>query len=308
MIPEGGFDLTPKSRAIGVFDSGLGGLTVLRALHRRLPCEDMIYFGDTARVPYGTKGENTVRAFARQDAGLLVAKGVKLVVVACNTASAFALDHLRESLPVPVLGVIQPGVAAALAATRGGVVGVIGTSGTIRSGRYQQGLLAGGLQEDQILAVECPLFVPLVEEDKMGQTMMRLAVQEYLQPLKDAQVDTLILGCTHYPLLKEDIGTFMGQGTFLVDSAEKLAEAAVVLLREKNLLRREGVFEEGVSEKGVSEKEAERQGELSFFLSDLPWKFSQIGERFLGRSINNTTIVGLDEMEAAGGQPEGEMS
>ena len=168
---------------VGIFDSGLGGLTVLRSLHRRLPGEDLIYFGDTARVPYGTKGESTVRTFARQDAGLLVDKGVKMVVVACNTASAFALDHLRDSLPVPVLGVIDPGVAAALQASAGGVVGVIGTSGTIRSGRYQEGLLAGGLHPDQILAVECPLFVPLVEEDKMGQTLMRLAVQEYLQPL-----------------------------------------------------------------------------------------------------------------------------
>ena len=208
---------------IGVFDSGLGGLTVLRSLHRSLPFEDIIYFGDTARVPYGTKGENTVRAFARQDAGLLVEKGVKLVVVACNTASAFALEYLRETLPVPVLGVIEPGVAAALKATRGGVVGVIGTSGTIRSGRYQEGLLKGGLSPDQIMAVECPLFVPLVEEDKMGQTLMQIAVQEYLQPLKDAGVDTLILGCTHYPLLKDDIGSFMGNETVLVDSADILA-------------------------------------------------------------------------------------
>jgi glutamate racemase len=285
-----------KTRPIGVFDSGLGGLTVLRSLHRRLPCEDMVYFGDTARVPYGTKGEMTVRAFARQDAGLLVEKGVKMVVVACNTASAFALEHLRQALPVPVLGVIEPGVAAALQVTRGGVVGVIGTSGTIRSGRYQEGLRAGGLDDGQIMAVECPLFVPLVEEDKMGQALMKLAVQEYLQPLKDAGVDTLILGCTHYPLLKEDIGSFMGAETLLVDSAEMLAEAAVVLLRQENLLRRDG----------ASAEESSREGELSFFLSDLPWKFSQIGERFLGRPIANAKIVGLDEMEAAGNKHEGD--
>ena len=299
MIREGGFDLSDGKRfqPIGVFDSGLGGLTVLRSLRRRLPCEDMIYFGDTARVPYGTKGETTVRSFARQDAGLLVSKGVKMVVVACNTASAFALDYLRVSLPVPVLGVIEPGVAAALEATRGGVVGVIGTSGTIRSGRHQEGLLAGGLAEDQILALECPLLVPLVEEDKMGQTLMTLAVQEYLQPLKDAGVDTLILGCTHYPLLKDDIGEFMGPETVLVDSADMLAEAAVVMLRAEKLLSRGG----------ASESEASRAGEMSFFLSDLPWKFADIGERFLGRPIANTTIVGLDEMEAAGNKPEGDL-
>ncbi len=293
MIREGGFDLGKISNdaPIGVFDSGLGGLTVLRSLHQRLPHEDIVYFGDTARVPYGTKGENTVRAFARQDAGLLVEKGVKVVVVACNTASAFALDYLRATLPVPVLGVIEPGVAAALEATRGGVVGVIGTSGTIRSGKYQAGLRAGGLHDDQILAVECPLFVPLVEEDKMGQTLMQLAVQEYLQPLKDAGVDTLILGCTHYPLLKDDIGSFMGPKTALVDSADMLAEAAVVLLRQEELLRGQ---------------EVPHTGELDFYLSDLPWKFAQIGERFLGRPIADATIVGLDEMEAAGNKHEGD--
>ncbi len=287
-----------RTRPIGVFDSGLGGLTVLRSLHRRLPCEDLVYFGDTARVPYGTKGENTVRKFASQDAGLLVNKGVKLVVVACNTASAFALDHLRATLPVPVLGVIEPGVVAALSATRGGVVGVIGTAGTIRSGRYQTGLKAGGLGDHQIIARECPLFVPLVEENKMGQEMMQLAVREYLQPMKDAQVDTLILGCTHYPLLKEDIGSFMGAGTVLVDSADMLAEAAVVLLQDEDLLRRDGPdFQAG-----------DAAGNLSFFLSDLPWKFAEIGEKFLGRPIADSTIVGLDEMEAVDNPDQGETS
>lgn len=273
-----------RRQPIGVFDSGLGGLTVLRAVHRRLPCEDLIYFGDTARVPYGTKGERTVRAFARQDAGLLVNLGVKLVVVACNTASAFALEHLRETLPVPVLGVINPGVRAALAATRGGKVGVIGTSGTIRSRRYQEGLLAGGLGAGQIVAAECPLLVPLVEEDKMGLPIMRLAVEDYLEPVRRAGVDTLILGCTHYPLLKADIGAYMGPDVRLVDSAETLAEAAHSRLAGQGLLR----------------AEPGREGVLSFYLSDLPWKFAEIGARFLGKPIAEPVIVGLDEMEAAG--------
>ena len=277
-----------KLQPIGVFDSGLGGLTVLRALHHRLPCEDLIYFGDTARVPYGTKGERTVRAFARQDGGLLVELGVKMVVVACNTASAFALDHLRETLPVPVLGVINPGVRAALAATGGGVVGVIGTSGTIRSKRYQEGLVAGGLADDMVVAHECPLFVPLVEEDKMGQPIMRMAVVDYLEPLRQAKVDTLILGCTHYPLLKDDISDFMGPNVAMVDSAETLALAAQERLAEKGLLR----------------KEKGHQGELSFYLSDLPWKFAEIGARFLGKPIPEARIVGLDEMEAAGKSAE----
>ncbi len=273
------------ARPIGVFDSGMGGLTVLRALHELLPGEDIIYFGDTARVPYGTKGEKTVRAFASQDAGLLVDLGVKMVVVACNTASAFALDHLRDTIEVPVLGVINPGVRTALARTRGGAVGVIGTSGTIRSGRYQEGLAAGGLDQDRILVQECPLFVPLVEEGMMGHAMTIMAVEEYLLPLRDARVDTLILGCTHYPALKEDIGRFMGPDVELVDSADALAAAAQDRLGELKLLR------------GAHDQ---RAGKLEFYLSDIPWKFQEIGASFLGKPINEVVTVGLDEMEAFG--------
>jgi glutamate racemase len=276
---------------IGVFDSGLGGLTVLRVLHERLPREDLLYFGDTARVPYGTKGEKTVRAFARQDAGLLVARGVKLVVVACNTASAFALDHLREVLPVPVLGVIEPGLRAALSATRGGPVGVIGTSGTIRSGRYQAGLAAAGLPAERIVAAECPLFVPLVEEGLEGHAMTRLAVAEYLRPVRTAGVDTLILGCTHYPLLRRDIVAYLGPDVRLVDSAAELASAACAELGARDLLCRGGRTGCG-----------ERSGRLSFVLSDIPWKFAEIGARFLGQPIADVETVGLDEMEAVGRQ------
>ena len=274
---------------IGIFDSGLGGLTVLRAVHERLPAEDLVYFGDTARVPYGTKGALTVRNFARQDAGLLVKLGVKLVITACNTASAFALEHLQETMPVPVIGVIEPGVAAALGRTRGGPVGVIGTSGTIRSGRYQDGLRQGtdelaGLPDERILVQECPLFVPLVEEGMMGRPITQLALEEYLEPLKQAGVDTLILGCTHYPLLKDDISAYMGPQVELVDSADTLAVATEALLSRTALLRPGG----------------ESEGQLSFHLSDIPWKFAEIGARFLGKPIAEPTIVGLDEMEQAG--------
>ena len=275
-------DVNDSTSPIGVFDSGMGGLTVLRALHERLPAEDIIYFGDTARVPYGTKGEKTVRTFARQDAGLLVDLGVKMVVVACNTASAFALEHLRETMSVPILGVINPGVRTALAGTRGGAVGVIGTSGTIRSGRYQEGLAAGGLEADRILVQECPLFVPLVEEGLMGHAMTKMAVEEYLQPLRDAGVDTLILGCTHYPALKADIGRFMGPDVTLVDSADALASAAQDRLADLSLLRGDD----------------SRDGKLEFYLSDIPWKFQEIGARFLGKPIEEVITVGLDEMEA----------
>jgi glutamate racemase len=220
--------------------------------------------------------------------------GVKLIVVACNTASAFALDYLSEVLPVPVLGVIEPGVEQALRRTRGGKIGVIGTSGTIRSGRYQVGLEKGtadlpGVAAERILVQECPLFVPLAEEGLVGHAMTRLAIVEYLQHLKDAQIDTLILGCTHYPLLREDIGRFLGPGVTLVDSADALAEAARTRLAELSLLKA------GPAAGGTPGK-----GKLAFYLSDIPWKFSEVGARFLGKPILNVRSVGLAEMEAAG--------
>jgi len=276
------------ARPIGVFDSGLGGLTVLRALHERLPGEDLIYFGDTARVPYGTKGAGTVRAFAWQDAAFLVERDVKLLVVACNTASAFALEDLAGRLPIPVLGVIQPGVDAALAVTRGGPVGVIGTRGTIASGRYQAGL-STALPGSRVLARPCPLFVSLVEEGLTEHPLTDLAVAEYLAELRDAGVDTLILGCTHYPLLKPAIARFMGPDVRLVDSAETLAGAVASLLATTGLLREEP-----------------RSGRLDFFLSDLPWTFQEIGERFLGRPIAGVTTINLEQLEGLAARKGGE--
>lgn len=274
--------MVPSQRPIGVFDSGLGGLTVLRELHRRLPHEDLVYFGDTARVPYGTKGARTVRSFAWQDAGFLVSQGVKLLVVACNTASAFALDFLARQLPVPVLGVIQPGVDAALQRTRGGRVGVIGTRGTITSGRYQEGL-ATRLDPGRILAEPCPLFVSLVEEGLLDHDLTHLACAEYLTGLRQAQVDTLILGCTHYPLLKPAIARFMGPEVALVDSAEALAAAAEARLAADQQLR-------GGPDGGA----------MRFFLSDLPWTFREEGARYLGQPIDDVTTVNLDELEGDG--------
>lgn len=274
----------PLASPIGVFDSGLGGLTVLRALQARLPAEDLIYFGDTARVPYGTKGARTVVRFAVQDAALLAERRPKMLVVACNTASSFALPRLRELLAAPVLGVIGPGVRAALRRTRGGKVAVIGTSGTIRSGRYQEGLQRD-LPAERVLARECPLFVPLVEEGLLEHPLTELALVEYLAPIRAAGVDTLILGCTHYPLLKPAIARYMGPAVALVDSADELADSAARLLAEHGLAR--------------NGPEAPR-GRLEFWLSDLPWKFREIGERFLGRPIEHTRTVELGELESAG--------
>lgn len=261
---------------IGVFDSGMGGLTVLRELHKRLPSEDLLYFGDTARVPYGTKGAMTVREFALQDALFLRSRGVKMIVVACNTASAFAIDYLQGKLDVPVLGVIKPGVESALAKTSGGRVGVIATRGTVSSNRYQE-LLISEIGQDRVVAKECPLFVPLVEEGLTEGDLTNLVIKDYLQDLKD-NVDTLILGCTHYPLLKESITNFMGDQVQLVDSAEALAEAAASELKT-----------EGTGE-----------GEISFCLSDIPWKFREVGARFLGKPINSVETVNLNELEREG--------
>lgn len=263
---------------LGVFDSGMGGLTVLRELHRRLPAEDLIYFGDTARVPYGTKGSRTVREFAHQDARFLMSHGVKMIVVACNTASAFAIDHLREHLPVPVLDVIAPGVATALARTRGGRVGIIATRGTIESGRYQQ-QLAAEIGEARVIARSCPLFVPLAEEGLLDHVVTRTIAAEYLAPLREAAVDTLILGCTHYPLLKGVIGEIMGPDTALVDSAEALAAAAEAELEARGLRR-----------------PANGGGKMDFYLSDLPWMFQEVGARFLGRPIDQVHTVNVNEV------------
>lgn len=265
---------------IGVFDSGMGGLTVLRELRRRLPAEDLLYFGDTARVPYGTKGERTVRAFARQDASFLVSRGAKLVVVACNTASAFAIDDLQRELPVPVLGVIDPGVQTALQRTRGGRIGVIATRGTVESGRYQQQLSAA-VGPERVLARACPLFVPLAEEGMVDHPITRLVAWEYLAPLRDAGVDTLILGCTHYPLLKRIIGEFMGPETVLVDSAEALADAATLTLAGAGLQRDPGG----------------RSGGMEFYLSDIPWMFQEAGARFLGHPIDSVQTVNVNEAD-----------
>jgi len=275
---------------VGVFDSGMGGLTVLRELRRRLPAEDLLYFGDTARVPYGTKGARTVRAFARQDADFLVARGAKLVVVACNTASAFAIDDLRAALPVPVLDVIAPGVATALARTRGGPVGIVATRGTVESGRYQQ-LLAAEIGEARVVARPCPLFVPLAEEGLLDHPVTRRMAEEYLAPLREAGVDTLILGCTHYPLLKGVIGEVMGPDVALVDSAEALSVAAAQELTRRGLRRPEG----------AGRAAARNEGRIEFYLSDLPWKFREVGALFLGRPIDEVHTVNVNEAAWDGG-------
>ncbi len=238
--PVGNFD-----GPIGVFDSGVGGLTVVAALRRRLPHESILYLGDTARLPYGSKSPATVTRYTQRNVDFLIRHGAKAVVVACNTASALALPNLAlarlqqgdQEHPVPTWGVVEPGAATAVAATRGGAVGVIGTESTIRSESYVQALhrRRPGLR---VLTQACPLFVPLVEEGWLDDPIAEQVAQRYLQPLLDGGIDTLVLGCTHYPLLKPVLERVMGLDVELVDSAEAVAALVAAELERRGLLRR----------------------------------------------------------------------
>ncbi|MGA9115546.1 MAG: glutamate racemase [Bacteroidota bacterium] len=255
------------TRPIGVFDSGIGGLTVVRSLIRHLPRENIVYFGDTARVPYGPKSPQVVRDYAAQDTDFLIARGVKMVVVACNTVSSVALDVVQKRARVPVLGVIQPGADAAAASSRRRRVGVIGTRATIGSNAYLHALR----RRDPSLEVflrECPLFVPLAEEGWEAHAVTTLVAREYLFPLTLEKIDTLILGCTHYPLLRGAIQAAVGEGVVLIDSGE-----AVALETERML------------DGGGLRNPSGDQPHLQFFVSDIPARFAELGERFLGRSM-----------------------
>ena len=259
--------------AIGVFDSGIGGLTVARELMRHLPGESIVYVGDTARVPYGPKSPDTVRRYSREIGEFLCEQGVKAVVIACNTATAHALESLRAELPVPVVGVVEPGARAAVAATRSRHIGVIGTSGTINSYAYERAIRA--LAPDAtITSRACPLFVPLVEEGWTEHAVTRQVAEEYLEPLARAGVDTLVLGCTHYPLLKSSIGGIMHQ-VRLIDSAEETACEVRALLAERRLLSTSGDVRH------------------RFIATDLPAQMLRLGQRFLGACIERVETVAI---------------
>jgi glutamate racemase len=242
---------------------------------RQLPDERVIYFGDTARVPYGPKSPDTVRRYSREITGYLCEQGVKAIVVACNTATAHALEVLREELAVPVIGVVQPGALAAVEATRGTGIGVIGTAGTIESGAYEKAIRS--LAPDaRIIARACPLFVPLVEEGWVDRPVTRLVAEEYLAPLRDAHIDTLVLGCTHYPLLKRLIGDVLGRDVRLIDSAEQTAMETRRVLDEYHLHNRGG------------QRPVHR-----FVASDAPQQFLRLGQRFLGSAVNDVETLTL---------------
>jgi glutamate racemase len=266
-------------QAIGIFDSGVGGLTVLREIFRALPQEDTIYFGDTARVPYGTKSPETVARYANEITSFLVRRDIKLLVVACNTASAVALNGLKRQFPIPVVGVIEPGARRAVEVSRSGRIGVIGTAGTIKSSAYTRAIKRLN-PEAEVLTRSCPLFVPLAEEGWTDNQVARLTAQSYLQELKEAGVDTLVLGCTHYPLLKQIIAETMGPGVTLVDSAEETARTVAEILMKKKLLR-----------------PATENGNHHYFVSDIPAGFIRVGNRFLGGRLGDVYQVNLDDGE-----------
>lgn len=250
-------------RPLGVFDSGLGGLTVVRALRQRLPRESILYFGDTARVPYGPKSPETIRRFTREITRFLTRQGVKMIVAACNTCSATSLDCVQMEFGGPVLGVIEPGVEAAVSATRNRRVGVIGTLATIHSGAYER-LLRERVPDAKVYSTACPLFVPLAEERLEDHPATRLIAGDYLKPLLEQDIDTLILGCTHYPLLREAIQATVGPGVTVVDSAEATAERAA---------RR-------IEDLGIAAPE-EQSASFRYFVSDDPGGLERFFQRLM---------------------------
>lgn len=261
---------------VGVFDSGIGGLTVVREIERQLPHERIIYFGDTARVPYGPKSPETVQRYSREIADWLVGEGVKAIVVACNTATAHALPMLRAYVALPVIGVVEPGARAAMRTTRSGVVGVIGTAGTIASGAYERAIHAIE-PAARVVARACPLFVPLVEEGWIDREATRLIAREYLEPLAEAQVDTIVLGCTHYPLLAPMLAELTEPGVLLIDSAAETAAET-----------RRTLIEHDLAAPHHSHTPVHR-----FVASDDPDRFLRVGQRFLGSSIDRVEKVTL---------------
>jgi len=273
-----------NNEAIGVFDSGLGGLTVVKELIHHLPNERIVYFGDTARVPYGTKSAKTIIRYSREIVRALLKHKVKMVVVACNTASSLALDVLKKEFDVPILGVIEPGVRKAVEVTRNKKVGIIATSSTVKSGRYAMKIV----QLDKNITVTsqaCPLFVPLVEEGWFDHAVTYQVAREYLGDMKKNKIDSLILGCTHYPLLKGVLRNIMGPKVQLVDSAQEVA------LQVKELLTRTRLLCTRL-----------RHCQHLFIVSDEPKQFQRLGTRFLGGGVKNVrhaALCGMHGMEYA---------
>ncbi|GMU82081.1 MAG: glutamate racemase [Planctomycetota bacterium] len=263
-----------NNNPIAVFDSGLGGLSVVRHLRQLLPAEDIVYFGDTARVPYGTKSRRTVATFAKEDARFLLQFEPKLIVVACNTVSAIAMDELEAEIPVPIVGVLKPGAEAAVCLAQGAPIGVIGTEATVSSNAYCRAIEAispGAL----VIQQACPLFVPIVEEGRAcTDAVVRHAARGYLASLRDQGVRVVVLGCTHYPLLRDAIAAVLGPKVAIVDSGEATSHAVEALLTASGAL-----------------SSPDRTGTMRAFVSDHPARFRMVGSRFLNHDIEDVQLV-----------------
>ena len=277
--------MSPEHAPIGIFDSGVGGLTVAREFFKLLPQEDVVYFGDVGRYPYGGRSKEIIAQFTRQDIAFLLEHQVKFIICACNSASSTALDVVRPEFDVDMIGVIEPGAVAAVQRTKNGRVGVIGTHATIGSDAY-----AKMIQERdsgiKVFSMACPLFVPLAEEGYIEKEATYLIAREYLQPMHDVGVDTLVLGCTHYPLLKDVIAKIMGDEVTLIDSGEETARVVRAQLAEAGMLS-------PAATAGSSASTREQNGEHKFFVSDVPEKFSQVATRFLGEIVDKITRVDI---------------
>ena len=262
-------------RPIGIFDSGLGGLTVAAALQEQLPNESLCYLGDTARVPYGNKSADVVKRYAQHCAHFLCKKDIKLLVVACNTASAYGLEHLRQTLDLPVIGVVHAGAALALETSHSKIIGVIGTRATVNSQRYEE-VLAKFDNTTQIKAVNCPLLVPLAEEGMIKHPLTEGILREYLSAFAQHPMDTLILGCTHYPLFQQEIKEIVGKEINVINSAQAVAQSVRMALKEKNLLSADS-----------------HESHHRFYATDSVEEFKRVGERFLGKELKHVEHVDL---------------
>lgn len=257
-----------KDKAIGILDSGFGGLTVVKEIFRQLPNEKVIYFGDTARCPYGPRDPNEVKKFTLEIIDFLLKFDVKMVIIACNTATAAALDEVKELVSVPVIGVIQPGSLAAIKKTKTGKIGVIGTEGTIKSGAYER-TLKNINPSLSIASLACPSLVPIVESGNLDEKTIRAAVRDALTPILDKEMDSLILGCTHYPLISDYIQEIMGEDVYLLSSAEETAREASAILHYHNIM-----------------SEPNSNPEHYFFTTGDENHFKQIGEKWLERKMD----------------------
>ncbi len=265
--------ISPKERPIGIFDSGLGGLTVLKEIIKKLPGENTIYLGDTARVPYGIRSPETVMKYSFENAKFLLSKKIKILVVACNTSSSISLSSLAKNLLVPVVGVVEPGARAAVAKSKTKKIAVIGTETTINSNSYKKAIKSMD-NSARVVGIACPLFVPLVEEGWLKGDIVTLTAGKYLAPMKNYGVDTLVLGCTHYPMIKDVIAKTVKIP--LIDSAVETAREVRRILDDRKLFRH-----------NISKPKRE------FYVTDSPEKFAKTGERFLGRKISNISKINL---------------